>query len=276
MELILSTDLDKSLPATIDFNHEAILAQLDEKLVKYNGLIVTEDAIKEAKKDKASLNQLKESIENWRKGIKNQCLAPYLILEAKTKEIVAKIDEPIKAIDGQIKSFEEEARAKKASEIMDIYNANIGDYAEILPFGAISNLRWMNVTYSMKDIEKEVKDVIFKVKNDLKVITAFNTEYELQIKDVYLRTLDFSSAMAEKTRLEEQAKKLKKVEPVKEPVPANEVEWKAEPVIYSEPAPVVAEEIKTIQVEFFNTTVAFRKEMRELTEKHNIKYGGIK
>ena len=33
MELIMTTDLEKSLPQKIDFNYEAIKAELSEKLV---------------------------------------------------------------------------------------------------------------------------------------------------------------------------------------------------------------------------------------------------
>ncbi len=61
MEFILKTDLNL-LPKSIDFNFEEIKTELTGKLEYYNTLVVTEDAIKDAKKDKASLNSLKSAI----------------------------------------------------------------------------------------------------------------------------------------------------------------------------------------------------------------------
>lgn len=49
---------------------------------------------------------------------------------------------------------------------------------------------------------------IQRVNNDLDTIEGFGSKYELQIKDVYLRTLDLSSAMQEKARLEEVERRL--------------------------------------------------------------------
>ena len=76
MKFILKTDLS-SLPQIIDFNFEDMKSELSIKLKQYNALVVTEDSIKSAKDDKAQLNKLRTAIENKRKEIKNQCLAPY-------------------------------------------------------------------------------------------------------------------------------------------------------------------------------------------------------
>src|SRR5574344_298476 len=103
MELIMTTDLEKSLPQKIDFNYEAIKAELSEKLERYNSLVVTEDSVSAAKKDKAALNKLKTALEDRRKEVKKDCLRPYEEFEQKIKELVGMIDAPVLAIDGQIK-----------------------------------------------------------------------------------------------------------------------------------------------------------------------------
>ena len=66
----------------------------------------------------------------------------------------------------------------------------------------------MNATYKEKDIQQEIQDLFIKVEDDLKAITELQTEYELQIKDVYLKNFDLTAALQEKKRLEEQAAKL--------------------------------------------------------------------
>ncbi|MDR1104547.1 MAG: hypothetical protein LBK92_04275 [Endomicrobium sp.] len=46
----------------------------------------------------------------------------------------------------------------------------------------------------------------------LEIIRRLKTEYESQIKDKYIETLDLTTVLVEKTRLEEQKKRLEEVE----------------------------------------------------------------
>ena len=103
MEFIVNTDLTTALPATIDFNFDAQKAWLEERLSYYNTLVVTEDAIKDAKADRAKLKKLREAMDTRRKEIKKEWMAPYSAFEAKVKELTSLIDQPIGAIDTQLK-----------------------------------------------------------------------------------------------------------------------------------------------------------------------------
>ena len=58
----------------IDFNSDELKAQLQENLQKYEGLVVTENAIQEAKKTKADLNKFRTAIETERKRVKKHLL----------------------------------------------------------------------------------------------------------------------------------------------------------------------------------------------------------
>ena len=114
MELILKS-ADMNLPQSIE-NLEQLKKELVPKLEKYNNLVVTEDSIKAAKDDKAALNKLKKAIEEQRISIKKQYLEPYNLLESQCKEVVKLIDEPIQAIDKQIKAFDEIEKKQKESQ----------------------------------------------------------------------------------------------------------------------------------------------------------------
>ena len=103
MEFVMGNSLE-TLPKTIDFNFEELKGQLAESLALYTGLVVTEDGIKGAKEDRAKLNKLREALENKRKEVKRECMAPYTDFEAKVKELVGLIDQPIAAIDAQLKA----------------------------------------------------------------------------------------------------------------------------------------------------------------------------
>lgn len=296
MEFEIKTDLEKSLPATIDFNFEEIKTDLTGKLGYYNSLVVTEDSIKGAKADKSLLNNLKEAIENKRKEVKKQCLKPYEDFEKKCKELVSLIDEPVKAIDTQIKAFDEIKQNEKYAEITAYYNENIGELLEIVPLDKIVNAKWKNVTMPLDTIRNELGDKIFKIRNDLKIIVAFGSEFELNIKDKYLQSYDMSAALAEKNRLEEQKIKLAAAEKArKETEEAQktaiaETPPKTAPICNANITPIIPQETqqtvvnepvrvcedrKTIKVIFYDTTAEFRADMKALTDKHNIKYGGI-
>lgn len=290
MEFKMITSLEQALPTVIEFNFEELKKELSVRLQKYNNLIVTEDAIKDAKSDRANLNKLLTAIENKRKEVKKQYLEPYEKFEKKVKEITALIQEPINAIDSQIKAFEDAEKEKKKSEIEAYYNEQIGELVGLVPLDKLWNPRWLNVTYKMADIQKEITETISKIRNDLKILTVMRSEFEIEIKDKYLENFDMSAALAEKARLEEQKKRLEELfrkqdslEIVYSPetVPVEgvsgfEVAREGDKFVIRDFAEPESEQTKTIKVIFYDTTEAFRREMRELTIKHNIKYGGLK
>lgn len=293
MELVIKTNLEK-IPKAIEFNFDQIKAAAAEALSKYQGRVVTEDGIKDAKKDKAALNAFKSALDDERKRIKKLCLSPYEAFEKQIKELVGMMDTPLLAIDSQIKAFDEQKKADKQAEILAFYQSKIGVLDTLLPFEKFFNPRWLNVSYKMADIEKELSDAIFKADNDIRIINKMGLECSQQMLDVYIRTLDMSAAMAEKTRWEEQQAKLKELESAQrkeEPktvvidgMPGHDLS-DAKPgdhIVFSgydESAPMPfdePEQLKTIKVIFYDTSEAFRHEMKALTDKYGIRYGGIR
>lgn len=303
MEFVMNTDLEKSLPQKIDFNYESLKTELAGKLKYYNGLVVTEDSIKGAKGDKAALNKLKTALEDRRKDIKREYLRPFDEFEVKVKELVSMIDAPVQAIDGQIKAFDEQKKAEKKAEIEAFYAESVGDLSTILPLEKVWDSRWLNTTYKIADIQQEITDRTAKVSNDIGVIKGMRLDCETQVMDTYLRTLDMSAALAEKTRLEDQKRRMEEYEAAQKKA-AQEATQEPNTVIVDgtpghdlrdcKPGDYVVfgadygveqgttayvcpglEARKTIKVVFYDTSEAFRHEMRQLTEKHNIRYGGL-
>lgn len=308
MELIMATDLAKELPKQINFNHEQLKTELSEKLKYYNALVVTEDSIKSAKDDRAKLNKLKTVLDDKRKEVKKDCLTPYEDFERKVKELIGMVDEPITAIDSQISVFDKLKKTEKEGQIKAFYLANVHELETLLPLEKLNNSKWLNSGYKMADITSEIMMAITKTKNDIAIIKAFRVECEQQMIDIYLRTLDMSAAMTEKTRFEEQQAALKEYQHKQDEAKAKaaadkaaEEEKQPAPQVieatYSEPtqptapqqsyipepeqcAPVQqsqpVEEHKTISVTFKSTTADFRHEMGTLCLKYGIKYGWTK
>ena len=207
MELKLLTPEEQWISKGIQWNNEELKTAIATKMKDYVGLQYTEETIKEAKKDKANLNKLRTAIEDERKRIKKQCMAPYQEFEKQVKEIVVLIDKPIALIDKQIKEVDEQKKAEKKEKIIQIYKENIGNLKDIFPFKRIFKDEYLNASKSMKSITEEITTVISKAKGDIKVIEELDTKYELQVKDMYIKTLDLSMALHENARLEEVARK---------------------------------------------------------------------
>jgi len=279
MEFQIRTDL-AVIPKTIEFNFAEIKKELAGNLEKYQNMVVTEDAIKDAKSDRAKLNKLKEAIEKKRKEIKAECLAPYNAFEKQVKEIVSMIEAPMLAIDGQIKEFETARKAEKMEEIGAYYKAEAADIIDLVPFERIFDPKWLNATASMKGIKEEIDKTAARISGDITIIKSMGLECESAVLSRYIATLDMSEAMAEKTRFEEEQERIAEFaerQKARQAVQAasqklEEVKKEALDVEYEEVKP----DVKTIKVVFYDTTPEFRAEMKALTEKHNIRYGGIK
>lgn len=272
---------------SIEFNFEELKTELTQGLEKYQNLVFSEENIKEAKDTRANLNKFKEAIETRRKEIKALCLKPYNDFEAKIKELTKLIDEPILAIDTQIKNFDNQRIEAKRVDITDFYNSVIGDLSDILPLDKIFNQKWLNATFKMTNIQKEITETIGKVNGNLAVIVdlKLDPELELQVKDKYIQTLDFGLAMAEKTRLENLKKAFKEREEQnatinqEETEPAlNEQETTAELTNEVQAEKVTPISSPTINyIEFWaRGTKAQLTELAEFMKNKGIEYGGIK
>lgn len=209
MELKIISPQEGGFIKEIKWNNEELKSEIAEKIRDYKSLVFTEETIKDAKTDRAKLNKLKSAFEEERKRIKKLCMAPYDEFEKQVKEVIALIDEPIRLIDQQIKEVEEQKKVEKKGKILEVYESMIGTLKGVVPFEKLFRPEYLNVSKSMKSITEELTETIQRINHDLDTIEGFGTKYELQIKDVYLRTLDLSSAMREKARLEEVEMRLK-------------------------------------------------------------------
>ena len=220
MEFVMGNSLE-ALPKTIDFNFEELKTQLASSLELYTGLVVTEDGIKSAKEDRAKLNKLREALETKRKEVKKECMAPYTDFEGKVKELVALIDQPIAAIDGQLKAYEEQRRAAKRADILAIYEETVGELRSLLPFEKLWQDGWYNTGVSMKKIREAIVAAEAKAASDLEVLATVESEFAEAVKIKYLEHLDLNDALLERARLQERAKRLREYEEQRAKAAAN-------------------------------------------------------
>lgn len=208
MEFRLINPTEDGFLRTIKWNREELEAAVRAKVASYQNVVYTEDNLKQAKADRAELNKLTEAIEDRRKRVKNIIMEPYATFEAEVKEVLELIKEPVGLIDVQIKAFEDQQKEEKKKSIRESYDEVIGDLAEVLPFEKVFDSRYLNKTYKLSTAQADVKKKVEKVRTDLETIDSLDSKYKLNAKDVYIKTLDLSKALAENKRLSDLEEKL--------------------------------------------------------------------
>ena len=208
MEFRLINPTEDGFLRVIKWNKEELEAAVRHKIAAYQNVVYTEDNMKQAKADRAELNKLTKAIEERRKMVKKIINEPYEVFEAELKEILALIQEPVGIIDRQVKAFEDQQKEEKKKSIQKSYDEVIGDLAEVLPFERVFDIRYLNQTYKLATAQAEVKAKVEKVRTDLETIDSLESKYKLNAKDVYIKTLDLSKALAENKRLSDLEEKL--------------------------------------------------------------------
>ena len=208
MEFRLINPTEDGFLRVIKWNKEELEAAVRHKIAAYQNVVYTEDNMKQAKADRAELNKLTKAIEERRKMVKKIINEPYEVFEAELKEILELIQEPVGIIDRQVKAFEDQQKEEKKKSIQKSYDEVIGDLAEVLPFERVFDIRYLNQTYKLAMAQTEVKAKVEKVRTDLETIDSLESKYKLNAKDVYIKTLDLSKALAENKRLSDLEEKL--------------------------------------------------------------------
>jgi len=199
------------IPAEISGNFDELKAEIAERVSYYKDLAYTDSQMKEAKADRAKLRKLVTAIDDQRKRVKSDLLAPYVALETKLDEIKALIQEPIDMIDAQVKEYESLQKQTKTESIRQTFiNKGYPWMADVM-----WNPRWLNTTYSMKAITEEIDAQILKYETDLKMLETMEN-YSFEAIEEYKRTLDYGKAMLKAHELKEQAKRKAEYEETKE------------------------------------------------------------
>lgn len=179
----------------IDFNLDSLKESLTEGVAPYKNLVVTEDNLKESKADLATLRKVRTELDDKKKAVKKAFMEPYTQFENKVKECFAIIDEPIQSIDGAVKGFEAERKAARKEECRKIYESEVGEWAEFIPFDRIFNEKWLNATAKDKDIVDAVQAEIIRVQNDINAIHALGSEIEDECVKAYKQAGTITAAI---------------------------------------------------------------------------------
>lgn len=191
---------DITIPSKIEFNYDELKKEIAEKVEKYTNLVYTDQDIKQAKADKATLNKVKKALNDERIRREKEYMKPFNEFKSEINEIINIIDKPIAIIDKQVKEAEEQKKQEKAHAIEQLFE-EMGK-PEWLNLGAIYNAKWLNATFSMKSVKEEIESKIEQINNDLATLSNL-PEFGFEATEVYKSTLDINRAVNEGKRLAE-------------------------------------------------------------------------
>lgn len=197
----------KQLPQ-IEEHLKDLSTEIDKKVKDAKSLICTEETVKTVKQVRADLTKDFKNLEEQRKTVKEQILAPYMQFEEIYKTYVSnRYKEADIDLKQKIDSTENELKKQKENEIKDYFEeyktANNIDFINYEQ----ANIN-VTLTASKKSLKEQAKAFIDKIKDDLKLIETQECKEEILVE--YKQTLNISRAIqdvANRHKLLEEEKK---------------------------------------------------------------------
>ncbi len=181
---------------SIQDNLDAVEASIRAQIEEYKGYVVTADSIPFDKKMLADIRKEQKVLDDSRKAIKKEWNKPYEEFEARAKRIIALYDEPIKVINDQLQVFEEDRKAAKRLKAQNIYECiDKNEFEDWITFESVFQEKWLNATYSEKDIARDIEKELETIAFHIDGIKALESEFEDEGIAVYKKTRDFTKAI---------------------------------------------------------------------------------
>ena len=180
-----------NIPESIVFNYDELKRELVERTEVYKTLVYTEDQIKEARSERAAMNKLKDALNAERIRQQKIYMKPFEEFKAKVDDLIATINGASSLIDKQIKEYEEAEKKEKETAIQAMFET-VGAQ----PFVTLSrvwNPKWLNKSYTMKQIEQDMRDFVFRVSQEIMTLNSI-PEKDVAI-EYYKKTLNLNDAI---------------------------------------------------------------------------------
>ncbi len=282
---------------TLTWNNAELAKYLEEKLEKYNGLVVTEDNLKEMKSVLKEIVSIRTKLTRFGADKKRELKIPYNTFTAELEQVLAVVSRVENPIANQIGEFEQQEMLKRKETVLNM----VEDKAQSLGIRdeyknrVVPNPKWWeNKTAKMSDvalsIEDMLKGVLEQQKNDddLKRMQAekvemikmkidlFNQNYSLdtpiqyeeilhRVNNVPFGELDSVIAAEFEKRLEIELKAKAPQEPV-ERVEEQDATLEVTPVV---------DETETVTYVVKNINARQRKAINDLLIKLGVEWSEI-
>lgn len=166
-------------------NYSELETELKNIIKPYENVIISNDQVQLAKKDKTRLNKLKKSIDDERKKAKKKILELYEPGENQCKVLIGIIDKGIENLDKQLKAIEN----GKREQIEEMWNSKKHDPHISLDTILIS--KWLTDSCSIERVDYEMEKEIDRINREISTITNIcqnDSELALTLNDYYKNT----------------------------------------------------------------------------------------
>lgn len=188
-------------------NASDLLPSIQEGLKAYD-YVVDENNYKQAKTDRASLNNLVKVVSDKRKQVENDVFAQWL----QDKKDIMAVEKAIKSASDKlgngINDIDNAEKELKRNQIKELWlNMTNNKY----PFELVFEERYLNKSVKPKEIEESLNNKFLKAEEQLSFIEASLPEDELQAEQViqlFCKTLDLSKATERINEIKEAKAKL--------------------------------------------------------------------
>lgn len=181
----------------IEVNIGELKSELSLQLDRYKGVVYDDDAIAQAKKDRAFLNKLKDAIDTKRKEIKKEVEKPLKDFDASIKELTSLIDEVNAEIDAQAKAYDEKKRQEKLDEVKAYWAKSKYHFID---FTLVQKASWSNLSESLTKAKADIDLIIANIDKDLSMLSAIPNFTEAHRKHYYA-TLNYATIVEELNRI---------------------------------------------------------------------------
>ena len=188
-------------------NASDLLPAIQEGLKAYD-YVVDENNYKQAKTDRASLNNLVKVVSDKRKQVENDVFAQWL----QDKKDIMAVEKTIKAASDKlgdgINDIDNAEKELKRNQIKELWTNMTNDK---YPFDLVFEDRYLNKSVKPKEIEESLNNKFLKAEEQLSFIEASLPEDELQAEQViqlFCKTLDLSKATERINEIKEAKAKL--------------------------------------------------------------------
>lgn len=267
LELIITNPTNEdAFLKSIEFNYDELKTGISEAVKKYENLVVTEDAIKQAKTDRANLNKFIAAMDEKRIEVKKQCLQAYEPFEAKIEELVLLVKEPCKKIDKQIKTFDEKEKADK-KKLLREYFENAPKDNEVVDFVVFDDFmknrdKLLNKSYNLNNAYAEIEHWLSKILEHLCILKA---QSETLLVDYEILKLEYKKSDFDFAKTVEYANQIKAERDKRTSNIPEHLQFRLN----------TKEEVK--RVEFWcEVTSTQAKLMQKFLKENKIKYGPIR
>lgn len=156
-ELIVKKDLSIE-------NEKQFDNYLTEIKNRYGSLVVSKETEKDTKKVIAELRKLKREVNSKRIEVQKEYEKPAKIFKEKIDNKLSVLEEVISSLDSGVKQLEKVRKDEKQNKIDKIIESMSKEYG----FDGKINFdnRWLNKSYKMLDVEKDIKSQIKTFKRD--------------------------------------------------------------------------------------------------------------